>query len=295
MLYTGTENWMLVLPQPIKEKRINELHLVGSHNSAAYKFEDIPTKNILLSKISSKTLDICRKMFCKNLVDDWLLTQEHDIYEQLRSGVRVLHVKMSTTVDEEIVFSNVLGCLRITDFFEQILTFLKSHTGEIVIVSVTPDKSIPEETLNRFQRVWEKFYDISYKIVGHYLHNMRFEELPTLSECQLTNKRLFIDVPLTNKKVPFCFWTNLMNQFHHHTLYDNVTESDVKEDIKGRIFKKAFGYTNKSNKSFGKSKEKKFDEIVIQQSFNLKPSIWWINYAEESFNEKIIKENVVLR
>lgn len=275
------EKFMENLPSQIKSKAINKLHLVGTHDSAAYQFSGDYMPNSLIKGLSMRVLEFIRRFsYVNEILTDWTLTQNLNIYKQLKLGIRVFDLRLAVTVTNHLVLAHSFGCLRVNSFFEQIKQFISENPGEVVIIFVKPDW-IHRDDVNAI--VWSKFYKSAIDHLGETLFPMRFNSVPTLSECQESNKRVFIDVP-NMIDIPLEFWTNLRQQFNEASLNDSPSNEIVKQDILDRLFK--CGYKKKTLANFSKTPDQFYEQYTIDVE-----RIWWMDFPTLPFVNKLLSHN----
>lgn len=258
-------------------KPINKLHLVGTHDSAAFQFSGDYMPNSLVKGLSMRFLEFIRNFACVNeILTDWTLTQNMNIYNQLKLGIRVFDLRLAVTVTDKLVLAHSFACLRVTDFFEQVKKFLDENTEEIVVIFVKPDWMHRD---NVDLKAWSRFYKIANDTVGNLLFPMRFNNVPTLQECKDSKKRVFIDVP-SMPDIPLEFWSNLRNQFNEASLNDSPSNDVVKQDILDRLFK--CGYKKKTLHNFSKTPEQFYE----QYTQNIE-RVWWMDFPTIEFVNKL--------
>lgn len=271
------EKIMELFPYEKKLKEINKLHLIGTHDSAAYQFSGDYMPNSIVKGLSMRVLEFFRKFnWVNDIVKDWTLTQNLNIYNQLLLGVRVFDLRLAVTVTNKLILSHSFGCLRVSSFFDQVKQFLSENTGEVVVIFIKPDWIHRD---NVTKDVWSRFYKMANESVGKLLFPMRFNSLPTLIECQESNKRVLIDVP-SMIDIPLQFWTNLRNQFNEASLNDSPSDEIVKQDIMSRLFK--CGYKKKSLANFSITPEEFYQQYVP----NIE-RIWWMDFPAIEFINKL--------
>lgn len=263
----------------IKNKPINKLHLIGTHDSAAFQFSGDYMPNNIVEGLSMRVLEFLRYFWCINqILKDWTFTQNMNIYEQLKLGVRVFDLRLAVTVANKLVLAHSFGCLSVIDFFDQVKKFLLENDKEVIIIFVKPDWIHRD---NVTASVWSRFYKSAIYSIGELLFPMRYNSLPTLLEC--TEKRVFIDVP-SMIDVPLQFWTILRSQFNEASLNDSPSNEIVKQDILDRFLK--FRYKKKTLANFSKTP----DEFYQEYNDNIE-RIWWMDFPTIEFVNKINARN----
>mmetsp|Transcript_33267 Transcript_33267/g.43859 ORF Transcript_33267/g.43859 Transcript_33267/m.43859 type:complete len:458 (+) Transcript_33267:240-1613(+) len=140
-LYKGMyTSWMAELPLSMKQKRINEILLPGTHNSGAYKIDF--TKH-LNSNSKWKWANFAGRYipFIGGIIREWVITQDSTIFEQLEQGIRVLDLRVSINQSdsEQFVISHSFACIPLEEVLQQILAFMEKHQEEVVVITMKPD------------------------------------------------------------------------------------------------------------------------------------------------------------
>lgn len=125
------ENWMHDLKSIIQDKPLTELYLIGSHNAASNSInynKDTGLYNIersFISKIGP----------LEKFVNVWAINQSLDIYEQLQTGVRILHISTRQSPDSKVCYDNHSFAITESKYNAQkIYDFLDTHKEEIIII-----------------------------------------------------------------------------------------------------------------------------------------------------------------
>ncbi len=93
-LENSYENWMSSLPDEVKDLRIDQILLPGTHDSAAYQWD------YRRSIIDSQLMEILYPLITKSksfrkFIKGTALAQNKNIYDQLNSGIRFLDLRVS--------------------------------------------------------------------------------------------------------------------------------------------------------------------------------------------------------
>jgi hypothetical protein len=113
----------------IKDARLVDIPLIGSHDSSAYTFDF--TKNIgLLSPIILSFINSVAPL--KNFITIVSQTQNMTIYEQLCTGVRILDLRIQGSYGH-----HTIATIPAIDIFDQIYKFLTENPNEIVVLYFT--------------------------------------------------------------------------------------------------------------------------------------------------------------
>ncbi len=125
------KHWMADHYEEIKDKKLTDLYLIGSHNSAAYEFDygvDIDSEYTSIRPVVNNYNPL------KKFITAWSQNQGMNIYEQLATGVRILYLdtKLNSDgiCDNEHSFVNGISSKAADD----IVRFLKENPKEIIIV-----------------------------------------------------------------------------------------------------------------------------------------------------------------
>jgi len=125
------KNWMSDYHEDIKDKKLTDLYLIGSHNSTSYLFDyniDIDSGYTLIRPLINDYNPL------KKYITAWAQNQGMDVYDQLSTGVRILYIDTklgsNSICDNEHSFANGESSKTADD----IVRFLKENPKEIVIV-----------------------------------------------------------------------------------------------------------------------------------------------------------------
>ncbi len=136
------KNWMQNSKNRLKNKKLNEIRLIGSHNSASVSIDY--SKD--LGSYSNIRPFIDNISPLEKFINMWTINQSLDIYEQLCIGVRILHISTKysdenmtinkdTNKDSEICYDKHSFALsKSVDTAKKILKFLDENPEEIVII-----------------------------------------------------------------------------------------------------------------------------------------------------------------
>ena len=112
----------------------------GTHDSGAYNVDwsrPIYGKSNLLYWVS-KALQFIP--IINSVVSKWVLTQEHDIYTQLKQGSRMLDLRVSyNPEDKKFYITHTFTCCTLDKALSDIRRFASEHPTEIVVVNMEPD------------------------------------------------------------------------------------------------------------------------------------------------------------
>lgn len=156
-------NWMLQLGESFRQRKINQIIIPGSHNAGVYNI--CADKNLSLYSLDFKQIDT----FTFGLfnftgwIAKWGRCHQLDIARQLKSGIRYLDLKITYYLMDgryyihtgENGFLSYCSIL-LSEALTHVAAFCYAHPGEIILVEVTFDDSIPniEDVLTKFTDAW---------------------------------------------------------------------------------------------------------------------------------------------
>ncbi|GLC47781.1 hypothetical protein PLESTB_000025000 [Pleodorina starrii] len=129
------DSWMRDNFDVLAEKRLNDIVLPGTHDSAAYVLAPVDGVNW-----HNRILSLLAR-FARPCLRPWTLTQHLCIYRQLsEAGVRFLDVRVAwDSSRNDFMTSHTFACTPLKTVLYAILDFLSENTGEAVVLSVRPD------------------------------------------------------------------------------------------------------------------------------------------------------------
>ena len=86
-------NWLSKNYDKLKNKKIKEIIIPGTHDSGAYSFNYKYTDSMHTSNYYFKLVSYI-PLFGKWFINRWGLTQDKNIYDQLNSGIRLLDFRI---------------------------------------------------------------------------------------------------------------------------------------------------------------------------------------------------------
>jgi len=145
----STEKWMENLSSNIKNLKINQLFLPGSHDSATYTLEHQFGKNQNISNKLNALKIVGVGYFITNIAYKWSKAQGVSIYQQLQKGVRYLDLRVIYR-DSKKSFYTVHGLYgpSLDEVLKQIDMFLKTNTKEILVIQIGDLKYMPNKVLD---------------------------------------------------------------------------------------------------------------------------------------------------
>ena len=107
------------------DKNLLELYIPASHNSAGYRTTLAPVLN------STSTV--------ASVYNNFTLTQELNIYDQMRAGVRLLDIRVNTEMKDIPYISHTAFCIPLKKCFDDIVRFLNENPTEVIIILLKRD------------------------------------------------------------------------------------------------------------------------------------------------------------
>ncbi|CAD6185222.1 unnamed protein product [Caenorhabditis auriculariae] len=131
--------WMSSLPESRKTSPFSTLKIPGSHDSGAHNLHvDMPLAHD--QKFNKFVRQLSKTRIVRRVVKRWSETQNLDILEQLKAGVRYLDIRLELTTYKkesiEPMLVHALYGLPAKMFFEQVKTFLDTYDYEVVILDI---------------------------------------------------------------------------------------------------------------------------------------------------------------
>lgn len=156
------ENWMANLPEPAKQRKMNEFVLPGTHDSGAYQMKLSKTPKGKLGKIAT-LINLGRFVGTRKLIRDLTLTQNYNFSDQLNLGARYLDLRVCYNEKEKKYYiSHSFACTPLEEALSQIKAFMASHPEEIVMLQIQPDAPHRQN----MQKHKEGLYDLLDKYLG---------------------------------------------------------------------------------------------------------------------------------
>lgn len=131
-LAVDLENWMTKLPKNLRAVSIKNLAIPGSHDS----FTSDITRNSEVSPDGQEILKILEKLaIAKLVISNWSKTQAFNAVEQLQAGIRYFDLRICRDSDDNnIHFCHGMYSTDVKSVLNDMLSFLKQHTQEVVIL-----------------------------------------------------------------------------------------------------------------------------------------------------------------
>jgi len=127
-------NWMKELPSHLHEVPITQLSIPGSHDSGSFYLDSSSST----APGEAKVINNLARRFprvTKRIVRNWSITQNLNIYEQLKRGIRYFDFRVAylESTKQFYVVHGLYGSLY-SELFEEINKFLTEYPKEILIL-----------------------------------------------------------------------------------------------------------------------------------------------------------------
>lgn len=181
-------NWMENLPEEMKDRQINRIKIPGTHNSGSY-YINLKSSIINTSDNSNKWINNFAKLglalpCAKNIIKDWTLNNDINVYDQLHKGIRYLDLRI--TFNEIFYISHSFITVKLSEVLLDILRFLDDYKEEVIILQFGNDynqrATMPEEKINEVINIIEKAFE------GQMYESL--DIFPTYKEMVETKKRI---------------------------------------------------------------------------------------------------------
>lgn len=148
-----SDRWMTELLPFIKDKKLSELCIPGSHDAGVYMFEidyldaysDLGLQQVYeVAQHASEHGISIGSMTAKMIHDtvaDWGLTQGHSIADQLKSGIRYFDLRVMLYQGEYRVFHGFVG-VKLSTIFSELKDFLTGDRKELVFIKLSHFKNM---------------------------------------------------------------------------------------------------------------------------------------------------------
>ncbi|MEI6805636.1 MAG: hypothetical protein WCK49_03915 [Myxococcaceae bacterium] len=136
------------LPADIKQRRIDQLMLLGSHDSAAYKLDLNHTTPMEKTPILNLLKDLAEiDPLIDQVVKNQTLSQPLSIFEQLEQGIRALDFRfLYNNITQNFYLSHSYATVLMAPVFYEIQAFLNKHPGEFLVIQLENDYEHREST-----------------------------------------------------------------------------------------------------------------------------------------------------
>ena len=157
-------NWMAKLPSQCQEIPIRQLAIPGSHDSGCFYLD----KNSSVGPSEGKLVRTLARLFggcAKNIIYNWSITQESNISDQLKQGIRYfdLRVAYEESTKKFYVVHGLYGSTYST-LFEEFKQFVQEHPKEVLILDFNHLYDFKTEQYSTFMKLIEQSF--SGKLYG---------------------------------------------------------------------------------------------------------------------------------
>lgn len=250
-------NWMTKYWDALKNKKLTNLYLPGSHHAGSYHIN---------SKLGFSKDDNIIKQIPSQLQKKWVKTQKNNVLKQLKYGVRYLHIGIENIGNKIYCINGFYGVL-IDDILKNIATFIKdkNHEKEYIVIEI--HQSFQSKNNND-----PNVITILNKKLKRFLGNTilpQFSILKSLEE--LHNKYpsgriLLIGNGLHKKYDPHKIFNHYPSYIRSHAINKDNGKDVIVESRK------------KIEKMFHKNVESNtFD--IIQPTISINSNIHWLSYG----------------
>lgn len=132
-----TDRWMSYLPNHVKNKPINHIILPGTHDSGANKINHTAIGNNFWVSVANKLSSLHK---IKKIINDWTLTQNITIREQLTLGVRRFDFRIShCDIVNDFFVMHTFACQPLLNILMDIKIFIDNNPTEVIILNFSVD------------------------------------------------------------------------------------------------------------------------------------------------------------
>lgn len=185
------------LPDAVKNHRIDEILLLGTHDSGAYKVDIANTPSLEQNGSLNTLVSVSNSLpflGLDNVISKMTLTQNNSIFEQLEQGVRAFDFRIMHHDGQNKFY---LAHSFITVPWETVLTdiqaFMTTHPGEIIVVEMQND----HEHVNRSTPFTNALLTSIQKDLSTWLipktHNGLIDNSMTIKNLVASNKRILFN------------------------------------------------------------------------------------------------------
>ena len=143
------KTWMKDNFETLKNKRLYQITLPGTHNTGTYSMSDMVSPGDELSPFIRWIQSKVPTAFSTGVIHEWSKTQTQSVAEQLAGGIRFFDLRIARSSDEFFIHHGVLGP-RLSDIFHDLHTFMSSVDWELVIVSASHMEGMDESSHAKF-------------------------------------------------------------------------------------------------------------------------------------------------
>lgn len=137
-------NWMENLSEEHKKLPLNQLTIPGTHDSGAYQInfkKPITSSNFKYKKLFKLGNFFARFLpFVSKPIEDWTITQNWNIYDQLKHGIRYFDFRISYMENEdEFYITHTFTCEKLADVLYSIKDFMDVYEEEVIVLNFKSD------------------------------------------------------------------------------------------------------------------------------------------------------------
>lgn len=286
-----------------KDKRINELCLIGTHDSAC--------SQILYGGTNAKLVKILNPIrffvpYVNDVVKDWTLTQSNSFLEQLEMGVRAFDIRVSVTNNDEFYFSHTFFCIKAEDALQNILHYMETNPLAFIVLVFRFDTEHPYtyEQKNTFRHLI--YTTFNTRLVTRHDNSISF---PLLSSCIANGQQIYAafinDASSPDEKWWFggeyfngawiqdlddeLFYQNVRNFIQNQHVVDAInhipivktpTTDTIVQEVKNRFF--VGGYHPQSLRTWSHHQLAFLDRLKqdsIKLNFEIRTNIMWVDFV----------------
>ena len=139
---------MAKLPEAVKQRRLDQIKLLGTHDSGAYQLD----LNASTPMEQTPILDLFKDLaevdpVAYQVLENLTLSQPLSIFEQLEQGVRALDLRiLYNNITQEFYLSHSFATEKLIPVLYKIGYFLSQHPGEILVIVMADDYEHVEQT-----------------------------------------------------------------------------------------------------------------------------------------------------
>lgn len=139
---------MSQLPNATKQRRIDQIKLLGSHDSGAYKLDLNASTRMEKTPILNLFKDLAEvDPLIFQIVSNLTLSQPLSVFEQLEQGVRAFDFRiLYNQTGGEFYLSHSYATVPLEPVLFQIRQFLLEHTGEVLVIQMEDDYEHRQQT-----------------------------------------------------------------------------------------------------------------------------------------------------
>ncbi|KAJ8253165.1 hypothetical protein GJAV_G00209830 [Gymnothorax javanicus] len=150
---TSYEDWMSRLPPKLWSIPLYNLAIPGSHDAMSYCL-DITSPLARSESDSFRLVDGLFYCLTRPVIYRWATTQEQDIVDQLRAGIRYFDLRIASNPQDackDLYFFHIIyTSLKVLETMEKIAVWLDSHPKEVVILGCSHFEGLDEKCHETF-------------------------------------------------------------------------------------------------------------------------------------------------